>query len=348
MEKQVLTFLEAEIEQENIPGAAIYVSHQGKPMMQSYIGSRTLYPDKQPVEEDTVYDLASLTKVVATLPSILQLLDNGSIRLDDKISYFLPSFHVNEKENVTIKHLLTHTSGLPAHRQFYAEALRTEQIIARICEEQLVMPEGSSVIYSDLGFILLSALIEKVAGQCFEKYVTQNIFQPLNMNETGFNLPFNKIRFAATEYSEKLGDYKYGIVHDDNAESMGGISGHAGLFSTIQDLANFTSMIENNGVYNGKRIISSPALKLSKQNFTSFASEARGLGWQMKSPGALSCGDLFSPNSYGHTGYTGTSIWFDPEIQLHVILLTNRVHAQNKDAILRLRPRLHNIIRTHF
>jgi len=344
MKEKVIDFLQKEIELENIPGAAISVSYKGTNVLEEAVGYRTLEPTEEPMQLDTVFDLASLTKIVTTMTASLQLLDKGEIRLDDSIAHFFPSFAVNDKEEVRIRQLLTHTSGLPAHRPFYQDGLSTEQIIEKICAEELRNPIGQKVVYSDLGFILLASLIERVVDEPFEKYVTKEILSPLQMNETGFNLPFGRERFAATEFCEKRNDYKYGIVHDENAESMGGLSGHAGLFSTLKDLANFAEMIENGGNFKGKQIISLAALALSKRNFTPFDEEGRGLGWQMKSP-KLSCGDLFSDSSYGHTGFTGTSIWFDPEIQLHVILLTNRVHAKNQQGILRLRPRLHNLIR---
>jgi CubicO group peptidase (beta-lactamase class C family) len=344
LEKKVLTFLQKEIDLGSIPGAAIYVSYGGKKILEHSIGFRTFSPQNIPVERNTIYDLASLTKVIATTPAILQLIDRGELHLQDKISRFFPEFN---QAPITIEHVMTHTSGLPAHRPYYKERLNLNQIMARISSENLVHSPGKKVIYSDLGFILLTGLIEKVIGQPFEKYTKKEIFQRLNMNETGFNLPFEKDRFAATEYSSGIGDYKYGVVHDENAESMGGVSGHAGLFSTIQDLAKFTAMIENGGFFNGRQIVSHASVRLSKRNFTPFASEGRGLGWQINHQGA-SCGDLFSPLSYGHTGFTGTSIWFDSTIQLHVILLTNRVHGENQEAILRLRPRIHNLIRSYF
>ncbi|MCJ8007788.1 serine hydrolase domain-containing protein [Lederbergia wuyishanensis] len=344
MKEKVISFLQKEIDLENIPGAAIYISHNGSPILEEAIGYRTLAPIKKPMQLDTVFDLASLTKIVTTMIASLQLLDRGEIRLDDSISHFFPSFSENGKEEVRIRHLLTHTSGLPAHRRFYEGGLNTEQVIGKICAEKLENPVGQKVVYSDLGFILLASLIEKLVGVSFADYVNREILSPLEMHETGFNLPFERERFAATEFSEKINDFKCGIVHDDNAESMGGVSGHAGLFSTLKDLANFAHMIENGGNFKGKKIISTVALELSRRNFTPFDEEGRGLGWQINSP-RLSCGDLFSNSSYGHTGFTGTSMWFDPEIKLHVILLTNRVHAKNQQAILRLRPRLHNLIR---
>jgi CubicO group peptidase (beta-lactamase class C family) len=347
MKAKVLEFLQKEIENQHIPGAVIHVSYQQQILLQEAIGYREIFPDRAPMELDTVFDLASLTKVVATLPVILKLLENGFIRLDDPISYFIPEFGQNGKESIKIRHLLTHTSGLPSHRQYYRDWLNTEQILQSIYQQELEVPLGSKVIYSDLGLITLYKLIETVTGEKFEEHAQKEIFNPLGMKETVFNPTYERERFAATEYSERHKDFKHGIVHDDNTESMGGISGHAGLFSTIKDLANYASMIENNGIFQGKRILSETALNLARQNFTGFDTEYRGLGWILKSPAMSSCGDFFSSKSYGHTGYTGTSIWFDPEINLHVILLTNRVHLNRQEEILRIRPRLHNLIRTN-
>lgn len=348
MRNKVLTFLQNEIDLKHIPGAVIHVSHQGKVLLQEAIGNKIVYPEPAKMDLDTVFDLASLTKVVSTLPAILKLIDYGEIRLDDKVSLFLPAFAKNGKDKITIRHLLTHTSSLAAHRNFYMENLNSKEIMDEIYLERLIDPLGSKVIYSDLGFITLYKIIETVTGQKITEFVNKEIFQPLSMLSTGYNPDYPKERYAATEYSEKLKAYKQGIVHDDNTEAMGGISGHAGLFSTIRDLQKFASMIENNGVYQGEVILSERAIELSRKCYTSFDSEYRGIGWMLRSPTLSSCGDYFSEGSYGHTGFTGTSIWFDPTIKLHVILLTNRVHFGRKDPIIRLRPRLHNIIRSHF
>lgn len=348
MKEKILSFLQKEIDLQHIPGAVISISHNGNILMEEAIGNRAIYPEEQTMNLDTVFDLASLTKVVATLPVLLKLIDDGEIRLDDNVAFFLPEFAQNEKEHITLKELLTHTSGLPAHRQYYVEDLTTDQILNRIYRESLEVPTGSKVIYSDLGLITLYKIIEVITKQKFASFVEKEIFTPLEMFETGFHPTFEKERFAATEYSEKLKEYKYGIVHDDNTESMGGISGHAGLFSTVQDLQKYAEMIENNGVYKGKQILSESVLHLSRKNYTAFDQEHRGLGWILKSPIFSSCGDLFAEGSYGHTGFTGTSIWFDPSVNLNVILLTNRVHFGRHPHILRLRPRLHNIIRSYF
>jgi CubicO group peptidase (beta-lactamase class C family) len=345
---EVVTFLQKEIDLRSIPGAVIHVSYQNQTVLQEALGNRVVFPAKAPMQLNTIFDLASLTKVVSTLPVILMLMERGELRLDDYVAFHLPEFGQNGKSEITIKHLLTHTSGLPAHRPYFHEGLTTEQVMERINQETLAAEIGKKVIYSDLGFITLYKIIESLTKEKFQDYVKREIFDKLEMNETVFLPEFERVRYAATEYSEKLNDYKHGIVHDDNTESMGGISGHAGLFSTILDLSNYASMIENNGVYKGKQVLSASSIKLTRQNYAPFSEEFRGLGWVLKSPTFSSCGDLFSPSSYGHTGFTGTSIWFDPDIQLHVILLTNRVHFGRKDPILRLRPRLHNLIRKHF
>ena len=348
MKQKVLNFLQKEIDSEHIPGAVISVSHQGETLLEEAIGSRTVFPDKSSMKLDTIFDLASLTKVVATLPTILKLLEEGEIRLDDSVVHFLPEFSRNGKEPITLRHLLTHTSGLPAHKQYYEDNLSTADILKSIYEQKLEYETGTKVIYSDLGLITLYKVIETVTGEKYADFLNREFFQPLEMFETGFNPEFSSKRYAATEFDKKINAHKLGIVHDDNTESMGGISGHAGLFSTIHDLKNYASMIENNGIYKGKRILSEAVIELSRKNYTPFDQEYRGLGWILNSPAYSSCGDLFSDCSYGHTGFSGTSIWFDPTINLHVILLTNRVHFGRYPHILRLRPRLHNIIRSHF
>lgn len=349
VKEQIIEFLQDEIDKEHIPGAVIQVNYKGKTILKEALGWRIDFEEEcEPMQLDTVFDLASLTKVVATLPSILKLLDEGEIGLNDTVSHFIPEFSVNNKSEITLMHLLTHTSGLKSHRRFYQENLNKEEIFEEIYEETLEYKPGTKVIYSDLGFMLLFKIIEIVTHSTFEEFVTKEIFEPLEMNETSFLPKFSKDRYAATEFDPSLKTYKLGVVHDENANTLGGISGHAGLFSTVSDLNHYVSMHENEGIFNGKRILSPNAIQLAQKNFTSSLNEMRGLGWQLKTDSATSCGDYFSKNSFGHTGFTGTSLWIDTEVDLSVILLTNRVHYGREPHILRLRPRLHNIIRQHF
>lgn len=349
MKEKVIDFLQNEINKKHIPGAAIQVNHKGKSILKEALGWRIDFEEEcEPMQLDTVFDLASLTKVVATLPSILKLLDEGEIGLNDTISHFIPEFSLNNKAEITLLNLLTHTSGLKSHRRFYQENLNKEEIFEEIYKETLEYEPGTKVVYSDLGFILLSKIVEIVTQSKFEEFVTKEIFEPLEMNETTFLPKFPADRYAATEFAPSINTYKLGVVHDENANALGGISGHAGLFSTLSDLNNYVSMLENKGIFDGKRVLSENAIQLSKKNLTSSLNEMRGLGWQLKTDSETSCGDYFSKKSFGHTGFTGTSLWIDPEVDLSVILLTNRVHYGREPYILRLRPRLHNIIRQHF
>ncbi|WP_026691307.1 serine hydrolase domain-containing protein [Alteribacter aurantiacus] len=347
MKQDVLALLDEFMQMGEIPGAVVSVSHKGEVILEEAVGYRTIFPDKQPMKRNTVFDVASLTKVTTTLPAVLLLLERGKLRLDDKASFFLPKMISPDKEAITIKHLLTHTSGLPAHRPYYEEKLGKDEVIERIYQEKLEAPIGEQVIYSCLGFILLYKIVETITGERFDRFVEREVFEPLEMTESGFNPDFPRERYAATEYSEYLNDYKHGVVHDDNAEWMGGVSGNAGLFSTVGDLQKIVSMFEQDGVFRGKRLLSPVTTRLARENLTSFAPQHRGLGWDMKSPALSSCGDFFSDKSYGHTGYTGTSLWIDPEAELSVILLTNRVHFGREKPIVRLRPLLHNIVRAH-
>ncbi|WP_277673524.1 serine hydrolase domain-containing protein [Piscibacillus halophilus] len=347
MRKQVLKFLENEIEQQHIPGAVIHVSRKDETLVDEVIGYRTIYPERTPMMYDQVFDVASLTKVIATLPSFLILLERGILRLHDRVSYFIPEFGARGKEDITLFHLLTHTSGLPAHRPYFLEKLNREQVLFRICDEHLIHPVGEKVVYCDLGYILLFEIMERVTGEKFEEFTKREVFTPLDMTETTFLPKFPKERYAPTEYNQALGEYKHEVVHDDNAEFMGGVSGHAGLYSTMSDIINFTDMLLNDGIYQGRPFLSKASLDLTRMNHTPFDSLGRGLGWQLNTDLASPCGSLFSKETYGHTGYTGTSFYIDPGHQLRVILLTNRVHFGRKDPIIRLRPRLHNVIKAN-
>lgn len=341
MKKAVVDYLRAEIEKGHIPGAVIQVAHKGKVILQEAVGYRSIYPEKTLMTADTVFDLASLTKVVATLPAVLKLIDSRAIKLEDSVQKFIPSF---TDTTVTIQHLLTHTSGLPPSKDYHKTNFTFEQIIDDISTMEKDSASSAQVVYSDLGFILLKKIVEEIAKEEFSSYLQKELLNPLQMNETSFNPNFPKYRYAATEFSTIINDYKCGEVHDENAYYMGGISGHAGLFSTVDDLNNFAQMIENNGFFNGKQLLKEETILNSKKKLTTDLAENRGLGWLLQGDGYTPCGDLFSAESYGHTGFTGTSIWFDPHESLYVILLTNRVHLGRHKYILSIRPHVHSLI----
>lgn len=346
MIEAVRIFLQKEIKQQVTPGAVIRIRHRGKIILDEAIGTNSLETDKVPMTSRHVFDMASLTKVMVTLPAILQLCEVGEIHLHDKVVTFLPEFAANGKGNLTIQQLLTHSSGLIAHRPYFERKLSKTEVLNEINDERLSYEPDTAVIYSDLGFMLLMEIIERVTTQTLNNYAQNQLFKPLSMNNTCYLPCFERERYAPTEYLEHLQSHKYGIVHDDNTEFMDGVSGHAGLFSTMEDLSVFTKMLENEGMHEGKKILDSRWLALARRNFTPFSDESRGLGWQLRGEGPSPAGDLMSPETYGHTGFTGTSFYIDPEKELTVMLLTNRVYFGRTPSMIRLRPRLHNIIVT--
>ncbi|QTD41042.1 serine hydrolase [Sporosarcina sp. Te-1] len=339
--QKVETYLESIISQGNIPGAVLRVSYKKQTILNKAVGWKKLYPSRMEMTSDTLFDVASLTKVVATLPVVLKLVDEGLISLTDSIKTYLPDF-VNP--DVTIQHLLTHTSGLKATKEYSKGDMTYPQVVQDICNNSLEAGAGEKVIYSDLGFILLKEIVETASKTEFFSLIQKEIYSPLGMSETVFKPTMNESRYASTEYSDVTGGYKCGKVHDENAYYFGGISGHAGLFSSAEDLAKYATMIEQNGMAAGKQILKEETVQLSKQLMTNGLGERRGIGWQLKDEDYSPCGKLFSGQSYGHTGFTGTSLWFDPERSLYVILLTNRVHVGRKPDILTVRPKIHSLI----
>lgn len=343
MRKALVDYLESEIEKKHIPGAVLLVSHKGNVILKEAIGYKQVFPEKKKMTTNTVFDLASLTKVVATLPAVLKLKDSGLLSLDDSVQKYIPGF---SDPAVTIKHLLTHTSGLPASKHYSQTNFTYDQVIQDINSMGGNETAGTEVVYSDLGFILLKEVVEEIVKEEYLSFLKRELFDPLQMSETSFNPKLPKDRYATTEFSKEINGYKCGEVHDENAYYMGGICGHAGLFSTIDNLSNFAQMIESNGSFKGKQLFNEETIALSKKNFTKELTEMRGLGWLLNGKGYNPCGDLFAENSYGHTGFTGTSIWFDPNKSLYIIMLTNRVHFGRHRHILSIRPHVHSIIQT--
>ena len=328
------------------PGAVIAIGcSKGVGYIKAY-GYSVIVEEKKPMKENTIFDLASLTKPIATATSIMILLERGLLALDDKVQEYLPSFKGSFKDKVTIRHLLTHTAGFPPHEPFYCRCSSVKEVIDEICTSiSLTYEPGTRVVYSDIGFILLGYIVEKLTGQRLSEFTKINIFAPLGIKDTMFNPPRElKDRVAATEVCKWRKKLIWGEVHDENSYAMGGVAGHAGLFSTALDLSIFAQMMLNKGTFNGVRIMSKRSVEEMTKCHTEGLNARRGLGWQLKDKGA-SCGDLFSEKAYGHTGFTGTSLWIDPELDLFVVFLTNRVHPSRENKkIVRFRPKLHNFI----
>jgi uncharacterized protein YbbC (DUF1343 family) len=321
------------------PGGVVAVGYRGSLVHLHPFGRLTYDADAAPVTADTLYDLASLTKVVATTTMAMILVDEGRLDLDRPVQQFLPGFQGPGKEAVTVRHLLTHSSGLAAVAPLYKELRGRTAFVERIQSMDLVYPPGSRSTYSDLGIILLGEILERVAGQPLEDFVRERIFAPLGMRETTFRPPAElRPRIAPTEFDPWRGRLVHGEVHDENAFALGGVAPHAGLFSTAGDLARFAQMLLDGGALDGRRIVSRETVELFTRR-AGIPGSDRALGWDTKSAEGSSAGSLFSSRSFGHTGFTGTSIWIDPERQLYVILLTNRVHPTRENQLIReVRP----------
>lgn len=305
------------------PGAAVVIGRKGFSVVSHSYGSLD-WTGKAPVSTDeSLYDLASLTKVAATTTAIMVLYDKQQISLDAPVSRYLPDFSGGLRDKVTVRHLLTHTSGLPAGRELWRIAKTPAEARAAVLATPVRNTPGAVYEYSDLGADLLGFIVEAVSGERMNSFLLRNVYGPLAMENTFFQVSSNDIaRTAPTEIAPPRGYPLRGEVHDENAYALGGIAGHAGLFSTAADLSIFAQMLLNGGVYKGRRIVSDSTIAL----FTKRTAGHRALGWDTCDGGA-GCGQYMSERAYGHTGFTGTSLWIDPDRQMFVILLTNRVHA---------------------
>ena len=271
----------------------------------------------------TLYDLASLTKVVATATGVMLLVDDGRLHLDDPVRRYLPAFRGGGKDQVTIRMLLEHRSGLPAGRELWRGAPTPAAARSRVLATPLEAPPDEHELYADVGADVLGFVVEAASGERLDALLRRRVWQPLGMRHTMFRPPHPfRAQAAPTETSPPRGYPLRGEVHDENAYALGGVAGHAGLFSTAADLAIFAQMMLDGGVYEGRRIISDSTVRL----FTARAAGWRALGWET-CPGGGSCGQHMSERAYGHTGYTGTSLWIDPDRALYVIVLTNWVHG---------------------
>ena len=306
------------------PGAAVVVGRKGAAVWEKGFGRLGWTGDAgSVVAERTIYDLASLTKVIGTTTAVMILFDEGKLRLDDRVVQYIPEFGGGAKDNVTIRMLLEHRSGLPAGRDLWRLASTPEEARAAVISTPLFATPGQYYEYSDLGADMLGFVVEAVSGEKLDRFLDTRVFGPLGMSDTRFRPDASlRERIAPTELNPPRGYPLRGEVHDENAYALGGVAGHAGLFSTASDIAVFAQMLLNGGSYNGTRIVADSTVRM----FTRRAAGTRALGWDTCA-GTGSCGTYLSSTAYGHTGFTGTSLWIDPEREMFVVLLTNRVHA---------------------
>ncbi|MCL4407255.1 MAG: beta-lactamase family protein [Thermotogae bacterium] len=323
------------------PGGVLLIGDHEKVIFEKSYG--TLSKDsKEPVSNDTIYDVASMTKVTATTPAVMKLIEEGRLRLYDPVSLFLDEFKTDEKKEIRIFHLLTHTSGLPSYSEGWKYA-QGQELMKIVNSTMPINPVSAKYLYSCLNFITLMEIAEKVTSRKFNEFTKTEIFDPLGMVHTTFKPPKNW-KIAPT--SERDGRILCGDVDDELAYYLGGVSGNAGLFSNAVDLYNYAKMYLNHGKNGDRNVFSKETIDAFTREAFSDGQNRRTLGWDMKGL-ACSCGDLMTDCAFGHTGFTGTSIWMDPQIDIAIILLTNRVNIsrrENQDKIIRFRPLVHNYI----
>jgi uncharacterized protein YbbC (DUF1343 family)/CubicO group peptidase (beta-lactamase class C family) len=311
------------ITQQQIPGAVLIVGHDGQVVYRKAYGSRAIEPRREAMTLDTVFDCASLTKVVATTPAIMQLWEQGKFRMNDPVAKYLPEFGQNGKQDITIRQLLVHYSGLALDLDLTKPWQGKETAYRMAFEDAPKWAPGASFIYSDVNFVVLGALVERLSGEPLDGYAAKHIFGPLGMKETRFLPPPSwEPRIAPTEEDENHHMLR-GVVHDPTARRMGGVAGHAGVFSTADDLARFAQALLDGG-----RGVLTPATiaKMTAPQQPVNGTALRGFGWDIDSPLSSNRGELLPVGGYGHTGFTGTSLWTDPATKTYIVLLTNAVH----------------------
>lgn len=329
------------LDAKQMPGCVVLVARQGQVAFLKSYGYKRLQPDPLPMTTDTVFDMASITKPVATATSIMILLDRGLIKLDDPVAKHVPEFGQHGKEKVTVFHLLTHQGGLIPDNALADYTDGPDSAWENIMALELRKPPGEKFIYSDVGYIVLAEMVRRITGQNVHEFTRKNIFRPLGMNETGY-LPDEALRRRAAPTERRKGRWMQGEVHDPRAYALSGIAGHAGLFSTAQDLAIYAQMMLNGGHYAGTRVLN-PEIVAKMTTPLKVSSGLRGLGWDIQTGYSSNRGEGFTLQAFGHGGFTGTTLWIDPGLDLIVIFLSNRLHPDGKGSVNRLAGKIGGI-----
>ena len=349
------------IQKKALPGAVVLVGHHGRIVWRKAYGSRAVEPQREAMTTDTIFDLASLTKIVATATSVMILIERGEVRLSDPVIKFIPEMKGDRRDSITIEQLLTHTSGFAPDFDLKERWAGYDEAMKHLYREPLRNRAGTRFVYSDINYITLGEVVHRVTGMTLDEFARRNIFLPLGMRDTGFK-PAAKLRARIAPTEKRRGQMTYlgdtsadagaegeqwlrGQVHDPTSFRMGGIAGHAGLFSTADDLAIFCQMFLNGGVYHRTRILSPMAVAtMTRPRAVAESGAARALGWDIATTFSTNKGDLFPLGSFGHTGFTGTSMWIDPASDTFVIFLSNRVHPDGKGDVGPLRGRVASIV----
>jgi uncharacterized protein YbbC (DUF1343 family)/CubicO group peptidase (beta-lactamase class C family) len=351
----IAPLVDAAIARHELPGAVVLAGRGDEVSYLRAFGRRAVQPSPEPMTTDTIFDMASLTKVVATTTSVMQLVEQGRVRLGDQVTRYIPDFGRYGKDGITVRQLLTHTSGLRPDLELEVEFKGADEAIRRAIDEVPVAAPDERFVYSDINFFLLGEIVRVVSGERLDQYAVKHIFAPLSMTDTMFLPPASlRPRIAPTERCRERAwpcnvdatdvPFLRGIVHDPTARRMDGVAGHAGLFSTAADLSRFCRMLLNGGSLDGVHILSPATVaRMIEPSTPAFMRDVRGLGWDIDSSYSANRGDLFPLGSFGHTGFTGTSLWLDPRSKSYVIFLSNRVHPDGKGDVTALRGRVATI-----
>ncbi len=349
--QELAELVDSSLRSKLFPGMELLVARGEELLLHEAWGILEVGPDAPAMAPGTVFDIASLTKPIGTATLLLVLLEQGKLTLEDKVCDSFPEFETPEKKGITLRHLLTHTAGLPAWVDFYSNTRGQAEAMRSLLHTPLQHPTGTAMLYSDLGYLILGELVRRVSGSSLTEFFLRSVSHPLHMTHTAFNPIDQGIPgpFAPTQYCPWRKQLLRGVVHDENAYAFGGEGGNAGLFSTGADLWRYARMILDGGELDGVRVLAPRTVARMTSNHNPHRLPPRGLGWDIKGEGFgyVSCGELMAPGSIGHTGFTGTSLWLEPESGFLVILLTNRVHMareRNQPEMVRFRPRLHNLV----
>ena len=342
---QVNAVMDSALADSAFPGAVLLVAKDGKIVWEEAYGLMWYGADAPVMRTDAIFDLASVTKVIATTTATMVLYDRGQLDLDAPVKRYLPRLTGDGRDRATIRNLLTHTAGLPPFKRFFLDYETAEQIWDAIYATPLEYEPGTQSVYSDIGMMLMAKAVESISGKPLDRFCRDEIFEPLGMRDTRFNPPPSILnRIPPTEYDRWRGRLVRGEVHDENAFAVGGVSGHAGLFSTAHDLAILLQTLLNGGAYGDIRLVRPETVSLFVERANVVEGSSRALGWDTPSQPSSS-GRYFSRRSFGHTGFTGTSVWVDRDRQLFVILLTNRVHPTRENNKIRaVRPAVHDAV----
>lgn len=345
---QIDALVEQGIADGRMPGAIVVVGHRGRVVYQKTFGHRALEPAREPMTLDTIFDAASLTKVVATTSAVMKLVEEGKVRLADRVAVYIPEFAKYGKGDVTIRQMMTHTSGLRPDLDLSFDWVGYDRAIELACEEVLLAPPDTRFVYSDINYFLLGEVVRRVSGRPLDVYTREEIFVPLGMKDSMFNPPASlRPRIAPTERCTPYGwpcegpnmEMLRGVVHDPTARRMAGVAGHAGLFTTAADLTRFANFLL--GHLDAPRVLSPLAMaRMTTPSSPPAERHQRGLGWDMDSSYSVNRGDLLPPGSFGHTGFTGTGLWVDPTTDTFVVFLSSRLHPDGKGDVAALRARV--------